>query len=222
MVFWGLEPPTSLSMLNAPIIWAIGPRESLGPKLMFWNIGSGGIDIFLCKVDIWNINCTQAKAFAFDSRSDVLIKVWNFLRQKISRPKGGLESPTFGFMLNAVTFSAIRARHFLAYVSEHWLWRFRYFRLCGLHLKSGLFNGNNSQFWFTNGYFCEHAEVFETQNVSDREGLETGVGRGGCVTHPPQPIFPDTRRTISILYGIGNCKSYVRLCYKGADFLYIM
>ena len=40
---------------------------------------------------------------------------------------GGLEPPTFGFMPNAVTYWAIRARHLLTYVFEHWLWRYRYF-----------------------------------------------------------------------------------------------
>ena len=39
----------------------------------------------------------------------------------------GLEPPTFGFMPNAVTYWAIRARHLLAYGFEHWLWRNRYF-----------------------------------------------------------------------------------------------
>ena len=40
---------------------------------------------------------------------------------------GGLEPPTFGFMLNALTYWAIRARHLLSHVVEYWLWRYRYF-----------------------------------------------------------------------------------------------
>ena len=38
-------------------------------------------------VNIWNVNCAQATAFIFDSRTDVLVKVSMFLRQKISRPE---------------------------------------------------------------------------------------------------------------------------------------
>ena len=43
----------------------------------------------------------------------VLVKVSKVLRQKMSRPEGGLEPPTFGFMPNALTYWAIRARHLL-------------------------------------------------------------------------------------------------------------
>ena len=39
----------------------------------------------------------------------------------------GLEPPTFGFMPNALTYWASRARHLLSHVFEHWLWRYRYF-----------------------------------------------------------------------------------------------
>ena len=40
---------------------------------------------------------------------------------------GGLGPPTFGFMPNALSYWAIRARHWLFHVLEHWLWRYRYF-----------------------------------------------------------------------------------------------
>ena len=36
-------------------------------------------------------------------------------------------TPTFGFMPNALTYWAIRARHLLSHVFEYWLWRCRYF-----------------------------------------------------------------------------------------------
>ena len=34
----------------------------------------------------WNVNCAWATAFIFDTRIGVLVKVSNFLRQKLSRP----------------------------------------------------------------------------------------------------------------------------------------
>ena len=37
---------------------------------------------------------------------------------------GGLETPSFGFMLNSLTTWAIRARHLLSHVLEHWLRRY--------------------------------------------------------------------------------------------------
>ena len=36
---------------------------------------------------------------------------------------GVLEPPTFGFMPNALTIWAIRARHLMSHVVEYWLWR---------------------------------------------------------------------------------------------------
>ena len=41
---------------------------------------------FWSKVNVWTVNCAWATAFIFDTRTDVLVKVSKFLRQKISRP----------------------------------------------------------------------------------------------------------------------------------------
>ena len=41
---------------------------------------------FLSKVKIWNVNCAQATAFIFNTRTGVLVKVSKFLRQKMYRP----------------------------------------------------------------------------------------------------------------------------------------
>ena len=43
---------------------------------------------FWRKVNIWIVNCARATEFIFDTRTDVLVKVSKFLRQKISRPEG--------------------------------------------------------------------------------------------------------------------------------------
>ena len=45
-------------------------------------------DIFLRKVNIWNVNGARATLFIFDTRTGVLGKVSKFLRQKMSRPEG--------------------------------------------------------------------------------------------------------------------------------------
>ena len=42
---------------------------------------------FWSKVNIWTVNCAQATTFVFDTRTDVLVKVSKFLRQKMSRPE---------------------------------------------------------------------------------------------------------------------------------------
>ena len=47
------------------------------PRRYFWS-----------KVNIRNVNCVRATAFVFDTRTDVLVKVSKFLRQKMSRPEG--------------------------------------------------------------------------------------------------------------------------------------
>ena len=79
--------------------------ELSGPDIccpMFVNTGSGGIDIFWSKVNIWNVICARVTAFIFDTRTDVLVKVSNFFRQNVST-WGGFKPPTFGLMPNALT-----------------------------------------------------------------------------------------------------------------------
>ena len=55
------------------------------------------------KFTIWNASCARATAFIFDKQKGILVNVSNFLRQKMSRPDGDLNPPTFGFMPNAIT-----------------------------------------------------------------------------------------------------------------------
>ena len=56
-----LEPPTFGFMPNFfPI---------------FWNTGSGGINIFVCKVNIYNVNRAKATAFSLELISHVLVYI---------------------------------------------------------------------------------------------------------------------------------------------------
>ena len=63
----------------------------------------------------------------FDTRTGVLGKVSRFFETENVSTWGGLEHPTFGFMPNALTYWAIRARHLLPHVVEYRLWWYRYF-----------------------------------------------------------------------------------------------
>ena len=47
------------------------------------------VDIFLRKVNIWNVNCARATAFIFDKWMGVLVKVSKFLRHKMENGGGG-------------------------------------------------------------------------------------------------------------------------------------
>ena len=55
---------------------------------MFLNTGSGGIDIFKVKITFELLTVLRARAFIFDTRTGVVVKVSKFLRQKMSRPEG--------------------------------------------------------------------------------------------------------------------------------------
>ena len=68
-----------------PTIWAFRARYLLSHVCEYW---IWWYRYFLNNVSIWNVNCVQATAFIFDTRTDVLLKVTNFLRQKMSRPEG--------------------------------------------------------------------------------------------------------------------------------------
>ena len=74
-----LEPLTLESIPNAP------PVELPGSVIcypIFWNTGSGGIDIFVYIFNSWNLNCLRVTAFIFDSRTDALEKVSTFFSEK--------------------------------------------------------------------------------------------------------------------------------------------
>ena len=109
-----LEPPTFWFKPNALTIELSGTNISY---LIFWNTGSSGIDRLVCNVNIWNVNCVQATAFIFDSRTAVLVKGSGFLRQRMSQPEGDSYPPTFGFMPNALTIWAIGPD-----ISYHMFW----------------------------------------------------------------------------------------------------
>ena len=81
------------------------------------------------KANIWNVNCARTTSFIFDTRKIKIFKTENLSTWE------GLEPPTSGFMPNALTIWAIRARHLLSHVVEYWLWWYRYFSVrltCGM------------------------------------------------------------------------------------------
>ena len=80
----GLELTTFWFRSIALTIWATGTRNFLTHVLeyrLWWN------KYFVCKVNIWNVNCALTTAFIFDSRTDVVEKMLEILRQKMSRPR---------------------------------------------------------------------------------------------------------------------------------------
>ena len=86
--FW--DRPGGIEPQPADSCQMLCPFELSGPDIccpMFLNTGSGGIDIFLDKVNIWNVNCARAATFIFNTWMDGLVKVSRFLRQKKSWPE---------------------------------------------------------------------------------------------------------------------------------------
>ena len=80
-----LEHPIFEFMPNVLTIWAVGARYFLSHVLEHW---LWWYRYFLCKLNMWNANCVRATAFIFNTRTDVLVKVLKFFRQKLSRPEG--------------------------------------------------------------------------------------------------------------------------------------
>ena len=114
----GLETPTFGFMPNVLTIWAISAGHLLSHvfKHRLWLYR-----YFWSKVNIWNVNCARATAFIFDTRMGVLLwKCQSFWDRKCLDLRGA-RAPTFGFMPNALTIWAIRARHLISHVFEHWL-----------------------------------------------------------------------------------------------------
>ena len=121
---------------------------------------------------IWYVNCAWATAFIFDTPTGVLVKVSTFLIQKMYRPEGDLNPQTFGFMPNALTYWAIRARHFCPMFLDTDSGGIDIFSVKLKHLICALCAGNSIHFRHTNGCPCESVKVFETENISTWRGLE--------------------------------------------------
>ena len=64
---------------------------------------------------------------SFSTRTDDLVKVSKFFRQKMTW--GGLEPPILGFMPNGLTIWAISARYLRSYVLEYWLSQYMYIQV---------------------------------------------------------------------------------------------
>ena len=68
---WNHQPSDTCRMLE--------PFELSRPDIccpMFLDTGSGDIESFRSTVNIWAVNCARATAFIFDTRTDVLAKVF--------------------------------------------------------------------------------------------------------------------------------------------------
>ena len=84
--------------------------------------------VFWSEVNIWNINCARATAFIFDTRTDVLVKVWKFLRKKMSRPEGD-SNPQPSDSCECSNHFNYQSQTFAVHVFEYWLWQCRYFEV---------------------------------------------------------------------------------------------
>ena len=90
----------------------------LSCRRQIWNTGSGGIGIFVCKLNFWSVNCSQATTFLFDSRRDILEKVSKFWDRERLNPVGTL-IPNLRIHAECLTIWAIRAKHLISHVLEY-------------------------------------------------------------------------------------------------------
>ena len=95
------------------------------PFLLTWHDVNPSMDIFGVKLTFEMLAVRGQQHFSTYERV-FLGKCQVFETENVST-WWGLEPPTFGFMPNALTYWAIRARHLLSHVVEYWLWRYRYF-----------------------------------------------------------------------------------------------
>ena len=112
------QPSCSCRMLE--------PIELSGPDIccpMFLNTGSGGIDIFEVKLT-FEMLTVRGQQHSFSTH--VFLWKCQSLWERKRFDLRGTRTPTFGFMPNALTYWAIRARHLLSHVFEHWIRWYRY------------------------------------------------------------------------------------------------
>ena len=89
---------------------------------MYLNTDSGDIDIFEVKLTFQMLtNTVRGNSIHFWLTNRYSCESVEDLETENVSTWRGLEPPTFGFMLNALTTWAIRALHLLSHVFEYWL-----------------------------------------------------------------------------------------------------
>ena len=88
--------------------------------------GNHDIQYFWSEINIWNVNCAQATAFIFDTRTGVLVKVSKFLRQKMYRPEGD-SNPNLRIHAECSNLLSYQGQTFAVPCFEYWLGQYRYF-----------------------------------------------------------------------------------------------
>ena len=79
------------------------PLELSGTDIfcpMYFNTGSGGIDIFVVKLTFETLKCVRAALFNFYAGTDVLVKVMTFYKRKMSRIEGNPPPPSPMFLIS--------------------------------------------------------------------------------------------------------------------------
>ena len=120
----GLEPPIFGFMPNALTSWAIRARHLLSH--VFFNIGSGGIDIFEVKLT-FDMLTVRGQQHSFTTHERVFLwKCPDFWDRKYLDLRG---TRTPNLRIHAECFSPLsyQGQTFAVPYFEHWLWRYRYF-----------------------------------------------------------------------------------------------
>ena len=96
-------------------------RTSVAPLLTWFNFN-------LC-MDIFEVKLTfdMLTVHWFSTHERVFLWKCQSIWDRKCPDLRGARTPTFGFMSNALTYWAIRAKHLQSRVFEHWLWWYRYF-----------------------------------------------------------------------------------------------
>ena len=68
----------------------------------------------------------RGQQHSFSTQERVFLGKCQSFWDRICLDLRGIQTPTFGLMLNAITYWASRATHLRSYVVEYWLWRCRY------------------------------------------------------------------------------------------------
>ena len=105
-------------------------------------------------LNIWNVSCAR-EAHSFSTHERMFLwKCRSFIKRKYLDLRG-LEPPTFGFMPNALSTWAIRARPYSHYshTLEYWFWQHRYF--CS---QVNVFSQQKRQS-VTNFLFCRYVNM---------------------------------------------------------------
>ena len=126
---WSAPEPTVEQTMETPVFWdtvALIMTSLQYVEWIWWEQSYSRMSIFEVMLT-FEMLTVRRQQHSFSTHGRVFLRKCQSFWDRKCLDLRGTRPPNFGFMPNALNYWAIRARHLLSHVFEHWLWWYRYF-----------------------------------------------------------------------------------------------